>query len=437
MTAVMEPPTARLNPETPDTVTDLVELYRGRRQQLVGYASKFAGGRDQAEDAVQEAFVKLLTNPEQVRNAAAFVTAQARYRGQDESVHRGRQVPAGDAVDWQPDTAPPAEDLDTLPACMGDPAVVKAVDAALAKLPERQARAIRMRLLEGKKVSEIAPVLGVDKTTVYTDLSIGLETLRRMDVPIPGEEGDEPEPATGKATMAQLVATLDAEHPGEWINSAKAEETLRHVYGVCSAARAARAQQVHNAPLTAPMRVRAGSGPAARAAADAELVVTLGREFPGRTVTIDEAEKTLRHIHGSCSLGRARQARTQHNAKVAEPAKPKAVKAPARTPAKKVTPEESPAVRSDVKDDITTSAQGAPTVAEVWLLGARPPISCLLVHTDETTGSRDLAAVSMGGAQREITGQLIGEGYRPDGPWLDIDPAAPEAMRKWLPGGAA
>src|SRR5258705_14007 len=78
------------------------------------------------------------------------------------------------------------------------------------------------------------------------------------------------------------------------------------------------------------------------------------------------------------------------------------------------------------------------------LMGPKPPISCLLVHTDETTGSRDLAAVSMPGAQREITGQLIGEGYRPDGPWVDIDPAAPEAMRKFqsptgapAPGGAA
>lgn len=425
MTAVMEPRTVRLDPETPDTVTDLVELYRERRDRLVRYATPIAGGRDQAEDAVQEAFLNLVRNPTAKRVTAGLVTTLTKVRALDESVHRGKQVPAGDAVDWQPDTAPPAEDLDTLSACMGDPAVVKAVDAALAKLPERQARAIRMRLLDGKKVSEIAPVLGVDKTTVYTDLSIGLETLRRMNVPIPGEEGDEPEPTTGKATMAQLVATLDAKHPGEWINSAKAEETLRHVYGVCSAARAARAQQVHNAPLTAPMRVRVSKGPEARAAADAELVATLAREFPGRTVTIDEAETTLRREHGSCSLGRARQARTLHNAKVAEPAKPKAVKAPARTPAKKATPEVPPA---------PPAAASGPTVAEVWLLGARPPISCLLVHTDETTANRDLAAVSMPGAQREITGQLIGDGYRPDGPWVDVDPAGPEAMRKFQAG---
>ncbi|MEV8510815.1 RNA polymerase sigma factor [Dactylosporangium sp. NPDC051484] len=364
MTAVLEPPAATLAPVTPDTVTDLVELYKGRRDRLVGYAARFAGGRDQGEDAVQDAFLALLTNPEQVRNAAAYVGAHARGRALSESSRRGQQVPVGDAMDWQPDTAPPAEDLDTLAACMGDPATARAVDEALARLPERQAHAIRQHLLENRPVSAVAETLGIDKSTVYRDVNAGLETLRGMNVEVP-KPIDEPAPqrpsgSTPHASDAELVATLDQEFPGKWIGPGPAEELLRRVHGKCSTVRAVRAQKRHNERCEKPpsknRATGAANGAGKRALADGTAVAP------------------------------------------ALPAEP---------------------------------AASESAVSEVWLMGAKPPISCLLVRTDETTSPRDLAAVSMAGAQREITGQLIADGYRPDGPWVDVDPAGPEAMRKF------
>lgn len=443
MTAVMEPPTAQLAPATPDTVTDLVELYTERRERLVRFGAKLGGGRDQGEDAVQEAITALLSGPRQVLEGgvapAAFLTNTVKYQALAESKRRGRQVPAGDTIDWQLDAAPPADDLDTLAACMGDPATVDAVDAALAQLPGRQATAIRLRMLTTPpvKVAEIARQLGVTSRRVYEYLTAGMAALAEMRVELP-EEGPEPAPVAARSnsfsTVEELTATLNLEHPGEWLGPVPAHETLRRVHGSCSAKRAALAQQAHNAPLTPPMRIRAGSGPDSRAAADAELVATLDREFPGQRVTIAEAEQTLRRIHTTCSLGRARQARTQHNAKLPAPEgvstdtpSTKSSSEPTGAEIKKA----SPTVGTAVIAAPATCTVVTPVVAEVWLMGAKPPISCLLVNTDETTGTRDLAAVSMPGAQREITGQLIGEGYRPDGPWVDIDPSGPEAMRKF------
>jgi DNA-directed RNA polymerase specialized sigma24 family protein len=461
MTAVLEP--GQLRPETVDRAAEALRVYEEERAGLVRRAVQFAGGRDQAEDAVQDAFVALLTNPEQVRNAAAYVKSHSRGWALQESSRRAKQVPVGEAMDWQPDTAPPAEDLDTLAACMGDPAVVSAVDDALARLPDQQGLAVRLHLLDGQPVSAIAKTMGIGPRDVYRRITAGLEALRAMDIELPTEEpetmAEEPAVparkrrlAAGLPTIDDLTATLDREHPGEWLGPIPAHETLRRVHGSCSAKRAAIAQQAHNAPLTAPMRIRAGQGPEALAAANAELVVTLGREFPGRTVTNAEAEQTLRRVHGTCSLGRARQARVEHNAKVPEVVQPAKVNGskPANrgagahgrgnrgdaTTVALVAAEATPAPASRPAQPTTEAVDlptpSGPTVAEVWLLGAKPPISCLLVHTDETTGSRDLAAVSMLGAQREITGQLIADGYRPDGLWVDVDPTGPEAMRKFL-----
>lgn len=397
MTAVMEPPTfmqapTLKDPTSPDTVTDLVDLYRGKRDRLVRYAGRWVNGRDTAEDVVQDAFVRLLSKGTEARNPAALLTSYTRGEALKESERKDkRAVPVGEAMDWQPDTAPPAEDLDTLSACMGDTATAKAVDDALAKLPERQSRAIRMHLLQGMKVSEIATALGIDKTTVYAALNVGMEALRQMNVALPD---DEPEPVTEAqdaapkrrvgaptASHEELVATLDRLFPGTWVGPRPAEETLRRIHHKCSTVRAIRAQKAHNATCEKPpSKTRAtglADGAAKRKSPTASVTKVVATEGP--VVTTDPVTRT---------------------------------------------------VVTTVRVPAPTASQG-PVVAEVWLMGAKPPISCLLVHTDETTANRDLAAVSMLGAQREVTGQLIGEGYRPDGPWVDVDPAAPEAMRKF------
>lgn len=72
---------------------------------------------------------------------------------------------------------------------------------------------------------------------------------------------------------------------------------------------------------------------------------------------------------------------------------------------------------------------------EVWLSQVNLTVNCTVVQEDESTSTLDVDSLSMRGAQREITGYLIGQGYRPDGRWEqeagDEDGSPIEAMRRF------
>ncbi|OBA75422.1 hypothetical protein A5641_25710 [Mycobacterium sp. 1554424.7] len=54
---------------------------------------------------------------------------------------------------------------------------------------------------------------------------------------------------------------------------------------------------------------------------------------------------------------------------------------------------------------------------EVWLRQDDGEIVCTVVRDDESTYELDVDALSMRGAQREMTGYFIDEGYEPAGEW--------------------
>jgi hypothetical protein len=74
---------------------------------------------------------------------------------------------------------------------------------------------------------------------------------------------------------------------------------------------------------------------------------------------------------------------------------------------------------------------------EVWLSQRNMQVTCTVVHEDESTRQLDISSLSMRGAEREITGDLIGSGYAPVGRWEteehDDDRGAVEVMRKFVP----
>jgi hypothetical protein len=61
---------------------------------------------------------------------------------------------------------------------------------------------------------------------------------------------------------------------------------------------------------------------------------------------------------------------------------------------------------------------GESTPIEAWLITKAIEILCTVVFEDESTTQLDVDSNSMRGAQREITGWLIGRGYRPLGRWV-------------------
>ncbi len=69
---------------------------------------------------------------------------------------------------------------------------------------------------------------------------------------------------------------------------------------------------------------------------------------------------------------------------------------------------------------------------EVWLRQTNLTVDCTVVNEDESTREYGVDSLSMRGAQREMTGYFIGEGYQPDGRWTATaqDPGA-ETVEAW------
>ena len=72
---------------------------------------------------------------------------------------------------------------------------------------------------------------------------------------------------------------------------------------------------------------------------------------------------------------------------------------------------------------------------EVWLRKAAIGITCTLVRADESTQQVDVESLSMRGAEREMTGWFIRQGYSPAGRWetTATGNGATEVMRVFRP----
>jgi hypothetical protein len=58
---------------------------------------------------------------------------------------------------------------------------------------------------------------------------------------------------------------------------------------------------------------------------------------------------------------------------------------------------------------------------EVWLTQNNIEIKCMVVHEDESATYLDVDSLSMRGAQRQITADLIDQGYTPAGRWENAE----------------
>jgi hypothetical protein len=66
---------------------------------------------------------------------------------------------------------------------------------------------------------------------------------------------------------------------------------------------------------------------------------------------------------------------------------------------------------------MNTTKDTKPSPIEVWLGQRNITVACTVVHEDETTDTVKVASLSMRGAQREVTGHFLREGYEPVGRW--------------------
>jgi hypothetical protein len=87
--------------------------------------------------------------------------------------------------------------------------------------------------------------------------------------------------------------------------------------------------------------------------------------------------------------------------------------------------------------DMSNTRRRRPQAVQAVLSRKNIEIFCTLVFEDESVSYPVIASVSVRGAQREITGRLVGIGYTPVGRWSDEgvdDDGYAEWTRSFKPG---
>lgn len=144
----------------------MLQLYLSHRAALLSYAAQITGSRADAEDVVQDAYIRIMgqiaadsAEPRPIRNPAAYLYKVVRNLCLD----RGRRArtreddtPAAAGIAW----STPEHD-----ALIRDE--VRRVERALGRLPERTRQAFELHRLHGYTLQETARVLNVSVPRIH------------------------------------------------------------------------------------------------------------------------------------------------------------------------------------------------------------------------------------------------------------------------------
>lgn len=161
----------------------LDDLFRRYRGVVYRVAYRLLGREADALDAVQDAFVKVLTHLDRFRGHSSFKTWLLRIASNaalDLGRHRMRdarmpQAPAGDAADRFGAAGLPAADAALVRADLR-----RAIDAALARLPESQRQTFVLHADGGLSYREVADALGISIGTVMSRLFYARQKLKTL-----------------------------------------------------------------------------------------------------------------------------------------------------------------------------------------------------------------------------------------------------------------
>lgn len=153
--------------------SDTTALFVQHRGSLVDYAARIVGSRAQAEDVVQEAWLRLRRAEEQrtVLEPVAYLYRLVRNLAIDTRRKLSREIMQGSSEQTTlgvPDETPSAERT----AEAKDE--LRLVLEALAALPERTQIAVRMNRIEGRTLQEVANRLDLSVTRTFTIVAEGV-----------------------------------------------------------------------------------------------------------------------------------------------------------------------------------------------------------------------------------------------------------------------
>lgn len=151
-------------------------LYQQTSAKLFGVCLRVLSDRGEAEDALQEIFVKIWTKADSFAisdlSPISWLVAIARNHAIDRI--RARRRPATN-IDAALDIADPAPGPEAIVAARGEK---DRIEKCLGELEQQQAEAVRGAYLTGESYAELAERHGVPLNTMRTWLRRSLMTLR-------------------------------------------------------------------------------------------------------------------------------------------------------------------------------------------------------------------------------------------------------------------
>jgi len=147
----------------------MAEVFDRIATELLLFARRFAGGAAQAEDLVQQTFVRLIEHAERFDPARRLLPWSMAILANEARQIRRRGEPDGDRLTVREVPEPPAE------AARRE--TQQAIDAALAELPSDHRDVVALRHLHGLPPRRIAAELAIPVGTVKTRLRHGVRRL--------------------------------------------------------------------------------------------------------------------------------------------------------------------------------------------------------------------------------------------------------------------
>jgi RNA polymerase sigma factor (sigma-70 family) len=173
--AVMRPDETSAEPPGWETIE---ELFAALESPLLGYALRYTGERAQAEDAVQEAFMKLHAQFESVEQPRQWLYRTVHNLALNQRRAAGKTVSLGGFSDGE--NSPAAEAAD--PALPPDEQIIRLegiglVRISLAALDERSRELIRLKFNDELSYKDIAARTGLTTGNVGFILHHALKTI--------------------------------------------------------------------------------------------------------------------------------------------------------------------------------------------------------------------------------------------------------------------
>ena len=165
----MKPNTNKMKQQIKITTQQLGEWVDEWQESLFRYAFFRVGNRADAEDIVQDAFLKAASTPAAIKNPKAYLFRTVTNGCIDSMKRKSKLLPIEQRM-----TAP--SQSDEFEAQQEQQRIAQ----LLGRLPDKQAEVIRLHIHANLKFTEIAEVLEIPATTVKSRFTSGIERLKQL-----------------------------------------------------------------------------------------------------------------------------------------------------------------------------------------------------------------------------------------------------------------